>query len=90
MRALDGFHRRFVCKGVCFGAAGANLNSVKDELVGVINVYANEMAFAALRSDGTVRAWGPSNGMLPQCMLLCMSYLTLGCLGRAGWIWQQS
>ena len=59
---------------MCFGAAGANLNSVKDELVGVASVCANVKALAALRSDGTVRARGDGSGMLTQCMLLCMSY----------------
>ena len=46
------------------GAEGGNLNSVKDQLVGVTNIYSNSRVFAALRSDGTVRAWGLGSGVL--------------------------
>ena len=52
----------------------------QSELTGVTKIYSNDYAFAALRSDGTVRAWGSLASTLPQCMLVCMA-----CLTMAGW-----
>ena len=41
-------------------------SKVQSELVNVTKIYSNVWAFAALRSDGTVRAWGNSYSMLAQ------------------------
>ena len=38
----------------------------QSELINVTKIYSNSMAFAALRRDGTVRAWGFSFCMLTQ------------------------
>ena len=46
------------------GTAGGDLRGVKDEIVGVIDVISNDWAFAALRNDGTVTAWGDAGSML--------------------------
>ena len=48
------------------GAGGGKISSkLQSELVNVTKIYSNKMAFAALRSDGTVRAWGSSSCTLP-------------------------
>ena len=40
-------------------AAGGTIPSkVQNELVNVTKIYSSQGSFAALRSDGTVRAWG--------------------------------
>ena len=36
----------------------------QSDLVDVTQIYSNIGAFAALRSDGTVRAWGSFDSML--------------------------
>ena len=39
-------------------------SKVQSKLVNITKIYSNKWAFAALRSDGTVRAWGSSDSML--------------------------
>ena len=56
-------------------------SKLQSELVNVTKIYSNKMAFAALRSDGTVGVWGPSSSMQSQYMLLCMSCSTIGWMG---------
>ena len=41
----------------CTGG-GSIPSKVLSELVNVTKIYSNDWAFAVLRSDGTVRAWG--------------------------------
>ena len=46
-------------------AGGGKIPSkMQNELANVIKIWSNNGAFAALRSDGTVRAWGHALCML--------------------------
>ena len=48
------------------GAGGGKISSqMQSELVNVTKIYSNNFAFAALRGDGTVRAWGHPRSMRP-------------------------
>ena len=47
-------------------------------------IYSNELAFAALRSDGTVRAWGESLSMLARLMAALHGMLNDGWIGMKG------
>ena len=47
----------------CAGG-GTISGKVQSELVNVTKIYSNSAAFAALRGDGTVRAWGDPRSML--------------------------
>ena len=49
---------------VCCADGGTIPSKVQSELVNVTKIYSNGWAFAALRSDGTVRAWGSLKSML--------------------------
>ena len=52
------------------GAGGGKISSkLQSELVNVTNIYSTEDAFAALRSDGTIRAWGHPRSMLPRLIV---------------------
>ena len=48
---------------------GTISSKAQGELVNVTKIYPNSWAFAALRSDGTVRAWGSLDSMLGDSML---------------------
>ena len=39
-------------------------SKVQSELINVTKIYSSSVAFAALRSNGTVRAWGYQDCML--------------------------
>ena len=55
-------------------ADGGDVSKVQDELVNVISIHRADYAFAALRSDGTVRAWGSKFRMMTHIQLvLCMA-----------------
>ena len=60
---------------------GGNIPSnVQSELVRVTKIYSNIDAFAALRSDRTVRTWGSPSSMLGRCVMSCVA-----CSIIAGW-----
>ena len=60
-----GLKKRWI-KNRCRGAEGGRISSkLQSELVNVTKIYSSDEAFAALRSDGTVRAWGHPLSMLP-------------------------
>ena len=65
VRAFNGFNALpFFGGGIACGTGGGDLRNVKDELLDVKNINLNGWAVAALRSDGTVRAWGDGSSML--------------------------
>ena len=49
---------------VCYTDGGKITSELQRELVNVTKIYSNDEAFAALRSDGTVRAWGDLAGTI--------------------------
>ena len=55
--------------GVLCAGGGDMSSEVQDELVNVTKIYTSVKAFAALRSDGTVRTWGDVCQGCPQRML---------------------
>ena len=57
-------------------AGGANSSSVQQDLVNVVKIYSTEVAFAALRKDGTVRTWGSSHKYLFISHLLVIGQVT--------------
>ena len=54
------------------------MSETQIELVNVVKIYSNGVAFAALRSDGTVRAWGRENSMLASWWLHMTCSTTIG------------
>ena len=54
----------------CCGAGGGRISSkLQSKLVNVTKIYSTSYAFAALRSDGTVRAWGDASSMLARLIV---------------------
>ena len=69
---------------VWYTAGGSIPSNIQSELVNVIEIYSNYGAFAALRSDGTVRAWGHPSSMPVRVVVHGM--LNDGWMARRGMV----
>ena len=68
---------------VAWGIFGGDTTAVRNELVDVAKIYANDNAFAALTHSGKVVTWGEAQGI--PLLLRCMNS---GEKGARDLIWQ--